>query len=77
MTKRGPFEKMNFTRKDWMLNIEILLEARALGLITAELDVSHGKRLGGESHVRWYFPLVFLVQLVHFRWSVYRRGLPC
>lgn len=75
LTRRRVVEDMRLSRTNWMINIEILLHARQRGLITAELDVPHRERLGGRSHVRWYFPLVFLVQLVQFRWWLWRRGV--
>lgn len=75
LARRRVVEDMRFSRTNWMINIEILLYARQRGLSTAELDVRYRERLGGRSHVRWYFPLVFLAQLVQFRWWLWRRGV--
>ena len=72
LIKRGRLLQLSLTRRDWMVNLDLLKEARKARLRTAEVDVMHLPRAGGRSHVRWYFPIVFFLQLLRF-WSKCRR----
>lgn len=70
---REAYGRIAPTARDWMINIDILSGARRLDLRTAELDVSHRERLAGRSHVRFWFPLLFLWQLIRHRFRLNRR----
>ena len=63
---------LDLRERNWVFNLEVLHRARMLGLKIAEMDVEHRPRAGGRSHVRWYFPLLFLSQLLAYRRK--RRG---
>lgn len=71
---RAAYERLAPRARDWIVNVELLWRARRLDLRTAEVDVPHGERLGGRSHVRAWFPLLFLLQLLRFRLGPARRG---
>jgi glycosyltransferase involved in cell wall biosynthesis len=61
------YRRMRLSRKDWMINLQILYQARCLGLTSVELDVRHRRRLGGASHIRWFTSLVMLCQIFSMR----------
>lgn len=75
MTRKA-FQQMRLVHKDYTISVEILLWARRLGLRIAEVDVIHRVRAGGRSHVRWYYPLLFLKGLLVLFLQDLRRRLP-
>jgi hypothetical protein len=64
LMRRENFSALDLRQRNWVFNLEVLHGARRLRLKIAEVDVEHRPRAGGRSHVRWYFPLVFLWQLL-------------
>ncbi len=66
---REAYGKLKIKSTDWLINFEILLRARMCKLRTAEIDVPHLKRVAGRSHVRIWFPLLWLYQLTRFKLS--------
>jgi glycosyltransferase involved in cell wall biosynthesis len=65
--KRRAYRKLRLNKKDWVINVELLWEARRNHLVIAEIDVPHLPRAGGRSHVRLFFPILFLIQLLKLR----------
>lgn len=72
LMERGIFQRMRLKRENWIINVEILLAARRLGVAMAEVDVCHRDRMGGRSHVNWMTPLIFLAELMAFAWEIHR-----
>jgi glycosyltransferase involved in cell wall biosynthesis len=64
---RDAYTRIRPEARDWMINVDLILGTRRERLRMAEYDVQHRPRLGGRSHVRAWFPVLFLWQLVRFR----------
>lgn len=62
--RRENLSALDLRQRNWVFNVEVLFGARNLGLTIAEVDVEHRPRAGGRSHVRWYYPFLFLWQLL-------------
>ena len=71
---REAYTRIAPATRDWMINVDLILGTRREGLRMAEFDVRHRPRLGGRSHVRFWFPLLFLWQLVRFRRTMAAPG---
>lgn len=67
LMKRTAYQKLRLNKKDWVINVEMLWEARKNHLVIAELDVPHLARAGGRSHVRLFFPFLFFIQILKLR----------
>lgn len=74
LIRRSALQRLSLVASNWMINVDILREARAAGLRMGEIDVQHRRRAGGRSHVRWYYPVLFTYQLFSYRRSVRRRA---
>ncbi|MFA5160815.1 MAG: glycosyltransferase family 2 protein [Elusimicrobiales bacterium] len=72
LMRKRVHDKMHLTHANWVFNIEMMWDARRLGVRMAELDVRHCKRLGGHSHVGFMTPAVFLLQLLSL-WNELRK----
>ena len=75
LMRRESLAALDLQQRNWVFNLEVLFGARNLGLTIAEVDVEHRPRAGGRSHVRWYFPFVFLWQLLVY-WRHCRGRYP-
>jgi len=67
---RHTYENLELKQNDWIINVEILNQARWRKHRVEELMLRHLERRGGQSHVRWYFPLLFAWELIRYRWRV-------
>lgn len=71
---RKNFEDMQLTSRDWFLDPEIILKAKAMGLRVIEIDVEGYARHGGTSNVRRSTILEFLKNIWRYRFGgVYRN----
>lgn len=73
LIRKKVYNRLKLTRSNWVFNVELLLRLRETGVRVAEVDVPHRERLGGSSHVRFWTPVVFLLQLFSL-WLEERRG---
>jgi len=71
---RRNFEAMALVSRDWFLDPEIVLKARALGLRAIEIDVEGHARNGGVSHVKPATMLEFLKNIYRYRFGAYYRN---
>lgn len=71
--RREAFDRLGIRETNWIVNIDILFRARSANLRMAEVDVHHLRRAGGQSHVKWYFPILFGWQLISYKRSVARE----
>ena len=72
LMRQDSLAALDLRQRNWVFNVEVLFGARNLGLRIAEVDVEHRPRAGGRSHVRWYYPFLFLWQLLVY-WRRSRR----
>ncbi len=68
--RREAYETLELRQNDWIINVEILNQVRWRKMSLEEVIIRHLPRAGGQSHVRWYFPILFAVELVRYRWRV-------
>ncbi len=52
LMKKSLFESMKLYKKDWMINMEMLVKSRRLGASHGEIDVIFHKRKLGTSHIK-------------------------
>lgn len=69
---RAVYERLQLTKTDFTLSLEMLYRAQQHRFRVAEVPVQHRKRLGGASHIRWYTALLMLWELLKF-WRHVRR----
>lgn len=66
LVRRAMLERFSLAQTNWMINVDVLWNARVANSKTAEVDVTHRPRAGGRSHVRWYSPVLFTWQLMTY-----------
>jgi glycosyltransferase involved in cell wall biosynthesis/dTDP-4-dehydrorhamnose 3,5-epimerase-like enzyme len=71
---RRNFQAMGLVSRDWFLDPEIVLKAKALGLRAIEIDVEGHARNGGVSHVKRETMLEFLKNIYRYRFGGYYRN---
>ncbi len=66
---REILEQLELTSKDWMLDPEIMIKARHLGVPVIEMNAFSRMRESGASHVKPQTVLQFLSKLARFKWG--------
>ncbi len=68
--RRENLRALQLASRDWFLDDEVMIKARALGLSLCEVPVAWRERVGGRSHVRPGAVLEFLANLA--AWKLWR-----
>lgn len=66
---RSVLQAMNPQSRDWFLDPEIMIKARAMGITVLENDVEGRLRQGGKSHVRYVTCLEFARNILRYRFG--------
>ena len=69
MYSRKNLERMDLQSRDWFLDPEIMIKAKALGLRVIEIDVEGYARHGGTSHFRAQTLLEFATNVLRYRFG--------
>ncbi len=73
---REYLERMNLRSKDWFLDPEVMIKAKALGLVVFEMNIFAQMRAEGVSNVRPATCWEFLVNLLTYRFGRHRLVPP-
>ncbi len=73
---RQAYQRFRLTKTDCTISLELLYQARQLGLTTVELDVPHRMRMGGQSHIRWRSVIKMFRELLFIWWEVHSKRAP-
>jgi glycosyltransferase involved in cell wall biosynthesis len=71
---RAILEQMELESKDWLLDPEIMIKARHLGVPVIEMNAFSRMRESGVSHVKATTVWTFLTKLAAFKWGSKLRG---
>ncbi len=66
MFRKSLFDKMGLKKKNWMINIEMLLKSRILNARRGELEMVFYRRTKGRGSVNIRTPVEFLLQTIGF-----------
>jgi len=69
LVRREVLELMRLESRDWMLDPELMIKARAMGLRVVELNILARARFAGRSHVVVADVFAFLARLASFRFG--------
>ncbi len=71
---RAILEELELISKDWLLDPEIMIKVRHLGVPVIEMNAFSRMRESGVSHVKPTTIVTFLTKLARFKWGADLRG---